>query len=169
MPGPFVVSGAEKKLQDRLPIRTRNKRMVSMVRLAALVQHAGRVFLTRRPPGSKLADFWQLPGIEWVDKAGKTNRNGSVAHASRLRLALEKKYCLRTGALRWRCRWDYTITKYAMRLEVFDTELAGDLILTDSTAKQVDSPRQSRRWFFSRDLKKLPLPSADRRVMEEPV
>lgn len=131
--------------QARLPLRRRDK-LQPLRRLALFAARNGRVLLARRGRSGRLAGFWELPGLE-VSPGSVAKQQGES-----LKRSLREQYGLRIARLRWLQRIKYRISRFAVTLDVFRAETRAEKL-------------RNCRWVVRANLRRLPMPAADRRVL----
>ena len=117
--------------------------------VAAVIEEAGRILVTRRPAGSHLAGFWEFPG-------GKADPGEDRATALRRELREELGVEARVGEAIDTVEWEYPGRR--LRLVFFRCVIEGE-------------PRplegQEMAWVAARDLDPLDFPPADAELLRK--
>lgn len=117
--------------------------------VAAVIEEAGRILVTRRPAGSHLAGFWEFPG-------GKADPGEDRATALRRELREELGVEARVGEAIDTVEWEYPGRR--LRLVFFRCVIEGE-------------PRplegQEMAWVAARDLDPRDFPPADAELLRK--
>jgi A/G-specific adenine glycosylase len=126
-----------------LPNLGRRKPTVSRRLVAFVVERRGLFLVRQRPAGVVNARLWEFPNLE------------SLASDGELTDLAAQQLVLRLKSLRPLCVVKHSITRHRITLEAFRAELDGTAPAT----------RDGTRWLAPQELRKLPFPSAHRKIL----
>jgi mutator protein MutT len=111
--------------------------------VAAVIERDGAVLITRRPPGTHLAGFWEFPG-------GKRHHGEALDQALRREIAEELGVQALVGDKIETIDWEYA--DKCVRLHFFRCTVAGE-----------PHPREGQEmvWVSPNDLSRYEFPAAD--------
>jgi 8-oxo-dGTP diphosphatase len=108
---------------------------------AAILMHAGRILIARRPAGDRLAGAWEFPGGKL--ESGETPREG-------LRRELYEEFGIHTRIGPFFDRTEHRYDHMTVSLLVYRAELAqGDLKPTAHDAVRWVTPEQMHQYRFA--------------------
>jgi A/G-specific adenine glycosylase len=132
--------------QNAIPVK-KDRKILNVHAVIALIEDRGKYFIQKRPKGEILADLWEFPG-------GKIEKNETSEDALHRELREELGVELKSA-------------KRLFEVQQFYTQFKVNLHVWACVPKKFPEISATRRWISQKDFKKYPMPSGTVKIVDK--